>query len=326
MWSCQLNERVLPWNAKLSPYQIWLREIILQQTRLEQGWPFYEKIVKNYPTVHHLAKANEADVFKLWEGLGYYNRCRNMLASAKIISKELNGIIPDTYQDLIKLKGIGDYTASAILSFAYDKPYAVLDGNVHRVLSRFFGLLITLDSKQNIVIFKSLAKKAMGKSKSAQYNQAIMDFGATHCKAQQALCLSCILKKNCFAFLNNEVENLPPPRKKLELKKRYFHYALIRKNDKILISQRLEKDIWFSLFQLPMIEQEDKPKIFNNAKRLFSVEQKLSHQHIHSIFYEKTFEKKMELKEGEKWISISDIKKYAFPKSILTFYKKMKYI
>jgi A/G-specific adenine glycosylase len=193
-WDKDQNDRVMPWKGEKNPYKIWLSEIILQQTRVEQGWAYYEKFIHHFPTIFDLAKAKEEKVFKLWEGLGYYNRCRNLLYTAKWIVQHFKGVFPSTYEDLIALKGIGPYTASAIASFAFNLPHAVVDGNVYRVLARFYGIETPTDSKEGLLQFNELAHHNLSKKYPGQYNQAIMDFGATICKPALPNCNDCVLQ------------------------------------------------------------------------------------------------------------------------------------
>ncbi|HLA58283.1 MAG TPA: hypothetical protein VK622_05965, partial [Puia sp.] len=196
-WNKHQNIRSMPWKGIKDPYKIWLSEIILQQTRVEQGWSYYEKFVKAFPTIDDLARAPEEKVFKLWEGLGYYSRCKNLIHTARYISSELNGIFPDNYEDILLLKGIGPYTAAAISSFAFNEPRAVVDGNVQRVLSRYFGIAIPIDSLQGKKLFQELAQTLLDKSFAGIYNQEIMDFGAVVCKPQNPLCTQCVHQQNC---------------------------------------------------------------------------------------------------------------------------------
>ena len=199
-WNSSLNHRPMPWKGEKDPYKIWLSEIILQQTRVEQGWAYYEKFVSNFPTVHDLAKAADQRVYKLWEGLGYYNRCKNLLITARLISKQHKGKFPNTYEHLLSLKGIGPYTASAIASFAYNLPHAVVDGNVFRVLARFYGIATPIDTKPGIDLFNKIATENLSKKQAGVYNQSLMDFGATVCKPVAPNCASCIMQKNALLF------------------------------------------------------------------------------------------------------------------------------
>lgn len=244
----------MPWKGERDPYKIWLSEIILQQTRVEQGLPYYEKFVAAYPTVMHLAAAPEDEVLKNWEGLGYYSRARNLHTAAKYIAGSLAGRFPDTYEGIRALKGVGDYTAAAIASFAYDLPYAVLDGNVYRVLARFSGDDTPIDSPAGKKVFSSLAAALLDTTRPAAYNQAIMDFGATHCTPRQPACPVCPLQERCVAFQSGQVNKLPVKSKTAEKKDRFFVYAVFYHGDYTWVRQRGEKDIWQNLYEFPLLE------------------------------------------------------------------------
>lgn len=253
-WNLEENTRQMPWKGEKDPYKIWLSEIILQQTRVEQGLSYYNKFIKTFPDVHRLAKTPDEKIFKLWEGLGYYARCRNLIATARFISKELKGKFPGDYENIKALKGIGPYTAAAISSFAFNLPHAVLDGNVFRVLARVFGIAAPIDSAQGKKIFTSLADELLDKKQSGLFNQAIMDFGAVVCKPAAPVCSTCVFKKHCFAFLNNKVDDLPVKEKKISIRKRWFYYLVMEHQKKIAIRKRTEKDIWQNLYEFPLIE------------------------------------------------------------------------
>jgi A/G-specific adenine glycosylase len=254
-WNKTANGRKMPWKGEKNPYRIWLSEIILQQTRVEQGWNYYNRFIENYPTVHQLAAAPDTAVFKLWEGLGYYSRCKNVLATARHISAALNGKFPDTYEEILSLKGVGPYTAAAISSFAFDLPHAVVDGNVYRLLSRYFGLKVPVDSPDGKKLFAALAGDLLEKKAPGLYNQAIMDFGATVCKPLP-LCGVCPLRKNCVAFQQNETGNYPVKGKKLLRTTRWFYYLALEYHDRLLIRTRLGKDIWQNLHELVLFESD----------------------------------------------------------------------
>src|SRR5665213_573266 len=209
LWNNEHNKRQMPWKGETSPYKIWISEIILQQTRVQQGMGYYNRFIQAFPDIKTLATASEKEVYKLWEGLGYYSRCKNLIASAKFIYHDLDGKFPETFEEILALKGIGNYTASAIASFAYNRPYAVLDGNVFRVLSRFFGIEIPINTTAGKKYYSELAQVLLDKKKPAEYNQAIMDFGAVICKPALPLCYECPLQKKCIAFLNEKVSVLP---------------------------------------------------------------------------------------------------------------------
>ena len=258
LWNTEHNKRIMPWKGEKDPYKIWLSEIILQQTRVEQGLEYYNRFIKKYPNVQLLAMADENEVFKLWEGLGYYSRCKNLIASARKIAFEFAGFFPDKYEDILKLKGVGPYTASAIASFAYNLPHAVVDGNVFRVISRFFGVYTAIDSLEGKKFFTNLAQTLMDAQSPALYNQSIMDFGATVCKPQLPFCNSCMLQKMCTAFKHNVVKDLPVKEKKLIKRKRYFYYIIAEYKDKIYVKKRIEKDIWQNLWEFILVEKDKK--------------------------------------------------------------------
>ena len=251
-----LNKRDLPWRNTTDPYKIWLSEIILQQTRVNQGLNYYHKFVEQYPTVAKLANVKEEQILKLWQGLGYYSRARNLHKAAKQVLAEHKGKFPSEYNDLIKLKGVGVYTASAIASFAFNKPYAVVDGNVYRILSRIFGIDVPIDSSEGKKYFQELANQLLNKIDSSLHNQAMMEFGARYCTPSNPDCNNCIFQNDCLALLKNRVSELPVKSKKSKQTIRYFNYLVICQNKNIFIEKRIEKDIWHSLYQFPLIESE----------------------------------------------------------------------
>ncbi len=248
------NKRELPWRGTKDPYLIWLSEIILQQTRVAQGMPYYMRYVGAYPTVFDMANAEEEEFMRIWQGLGYYSRARNMRETAKLIAKQ--GFFPNNYAELVKLKGVGEYTAAAIASFAYNEDVAVLDGNVFRVLSRFYGIEDDILSGKGKKKFTELANEILPKGHAATYNQAIMEFGALHCKPKQPLCASCPLALNCFAFKEKKQAELPVKAKKAKVKERFFHYFLIENDGKYYLRKREKGDIWQSLYDLPLFESD----------------------------------------------------------------------
>ncbi len=334
------SHRPLPWKGEKDPYIIWLSEIILQQTRVEQGMPYFKRFVKQYPQVRDLANAPEDEVMKLWEGLGYYSRARHLHAAAKYIVQELGGHFPDTYEGIIQLKGVGPYTAAAIASFAFHLPHAVLDGNVFRVLSRFFGIKLPIDSSKGKNHFRQLAQNLLIKKDPARYNQAIMDFGATHCTPQKPACATCPLQKKCRAYLNDQVGELPVKSKKIKRRTRFFHYLVINHQSETWIRKRSEQDIWKNLYEFPMVELEnslrqaetlidafDFSDIFASAN--YEVErvsppyqQLLTHQKIVAVFLEIRLKKSLDLNSfGIKKIDRKNLSKFAFPKLIDCYLK-----
>lgn len=254
VWYYQ-QKRDLPWRKTKDPYRIWLSEIMLQQTRVVQGSPYYEKFITHFPTIFDLAKADEENVLKLWQGLGYYSRAKNLHQTAKTIAFDYKGNFPDDYNGLLKLKGVGDYTASAIASICFGEPCAVVDGNVYRVLGRYFAVDTPINSSQGISLFKKLANQLIDKEQPATYNQAIMDFGALQCKPKNPDCERCIFADSCLAFAQKKVAELPVKINKTKIRKRFFNYLVVfDKQQKTLLNKRLEKDIWQGLFEFPLVE------------------------------------------------------------------------
>jgi len=307
-WYLQ-NKRNLPWRKTKNPYLIWLSEIILQQTRIDQGLNYYLKFSEHFPTVFDLAKAEEETVLKLWQGLGYYSRARNLHFSAKYIVNELNGEFPTSYKTLLDLKGVGDYTASAIASICYNEPTAVVDGNVYRVLARYYGIYTAINSTKGIKEFKQLAQKLITNKDPGTYNQAIMEFGAKQCKPQSPNCNDCPLNESCIALEKKLVSTLPVKEKKIKIKQRHFNYLVVNTNNHTLIQQRTAKGIWQNLYEFPLLESEKELNIkelisskeldhyFNGLKisiKLFNVApivHKLSHQHLYTKFWIVTTDK-----------------------------------
>ncbi len=336
LWHKNDNKRTMPWKEERNPYRIWLSEIILQQTRVAQGLDYYNKFIIKFPTVEKLANAEENSVFKLWEGLGYYSRCKNLIASARFITFELGGEFPTTFEDILQLKGVGPYTASAIASFAYNLPHAVVDGNVLRVLSRYFGIHKPIDSTEGKKYFTELAQSLLDKESPALYNQSIMDFGATICKPQIPLCSTCVLKKNCKAFEKNVVENLPVKAKKLVKKSRFFYYIFASFDNKFYVRKRTEKDIWQNLWEFILVELPQKVELddflassaFLNAaekkstlrKKSIFYKQKLSHQTIEGVFIHVELKSPLKNKIYSA-VSKSELKKLAFPRFITNYFE-----
>lgn len=295
-------KRELPWRDTNDPYIIWISEIILQQTRVDQGYAYFIRFVNQYPSVDLLAKAEESEVLKLWQGLGYYSRARNLHATAKMIMNDYKGVFPRDYKDVLRLKGVGDYTAAAIVSFAYNEPYAVVDGNVYRVLSRVFAIEVPINSGQGKKIFTEIATVQLDDTDPALHNQAIMEFGALQCVPVSPNCEVCPASSICLAYIQHKVGLYPVKEGKHKVKNRYFHYFDIRCKDYMFLHKRTSKDIWMNLFELPLIETEkemslenlylnnDFNKIFNdvvniNIRYIFQIKHVLSHQVIYANFY-----------------------------------------
>ncbi|HOZ85617.1 MAG TPA: A/G-specific adenine glycosylase [Niabella sp.] len=335
LWNDTQNKRKMPWKGENDPYRIWISEIILQQTRVEQGLDYYNRFIKKYPTIKDLALANENEVFKLWEGLGYYSRCRNLIATAKCIHEDKNDIFPNHYEEIIKLKGIGPYTAAAIASFAFNAPCAVVDGNVHRVLSRVFYITDPIDSSEGKKTFEKLANTLLNIQKPGDHNQAIMDFGATVCKPTNPVCDTCIFNKFCKAYLTNNIEKLPVKKKRILKTHRYFNFFILEHRKKIAIKQRTKNDIWRHLFEFPMIETSRKyssqeitdtlvqndwiPRNIRLQKIEKEFNQILTHQTIHAVFFKAIVPLQSNASNDYIWITRKDLKTFAFPKIINSF-------
>lgn len=255
-WHIENNKRIMPWKGEKDPYKIWLSEIILQQTRVEQGLAYYYAFVTKFTTINKLAAASDEEVYKLWEGLGYYSRCKNLLHTARLVADENDGVFPNAYEDILKLKGVGPYTAAAISSFAFGLSYAVLDGNVFRVLSRYFGVEVPIDSNNGKKYFTTLAQSLIDKKDPASYNQAIMDFGATICKPKFPECQQCVLQPNCVAYKQGIVNKLPIKEKRLLKKHRWFYYFIFSIGDMVLVNRRLGGDIWENLHEFFLFESD----------------------------------------------------------------------
>lgn len=328
-----VNKRDLPWRRTKNPYFIWLSEIILQQTKIEQGLPYYESFVTNFPTIYNLANAKESDVLKLWQGLGYYSRARNLHATAKYIVNELDAKFPDNYKDLIKLKGVGDYTASAIASICFNEVCAVVDGNVYRALSRYFGISTPINSTQGQKEFKALAQKLIDKEDPAEFNQAIMEFGARQCKPKSPDCTVCPLQNGCIALQRNIIKELPVKKKSSKPKKKHFNFLVFISSDRETILEKREgKGIWQNMYQFPLIESQEslgfngidlqlknhdliKDASYNLS--LYNEEaivHKLSHQHLYTKFWI------IEIDElVTKGVSINKIKEFPVPVILANF-------
>lgn len=329
------HKRNLPWRNTTDAYVIWLSEIILQQTRVEQGLPYFNRFLENYPTVVDFANASETEILKHWQGLGYYSRGRNMLFTAKQVVDIHHGVFPLSYSDLIKLKGIGEYTAAAISSFANNEAKAVLDGNVFRVLARYFGIEEPINSTIGKKKFSTLAQDLIEDQQPSLYNQAIMEFGALHCKPKLPLCAVCPLKFDCFAYNNNKVDFLPIKLKKVKVRERYFNYFLGLDDDLILTKQRVAGDVWQQMYDLPLIETDKLlaisdlsfVKLVNNMfgkkviiKPLTTKKHLLTHQIIYVQFfalenYIVNFNQHAEIKS----VAIEDFKALPHPKVISDF-------
>lgn len=331
------HQRDLPWRQTRDPYRVWLSEIILQQTRVAQGMPYYLSFVETFPTVYDLAEAPEEQVLKLWQGLGYYSRARNLHTTAKMVVTEFDGQFPHTYEELKTLKGVGDYTASAIASFCFDVPEPVVDGNVYRVLSRYFGVDIPINSTEGITYFKELAREVMDAENIRDYNQGIMEFGAIQCAPKKPYCLLCPLQESCVALKENKVDILPIKLNKTKVRNRYFNYLVwLDGNGDTVLEQRKGKGIWQNLYQFPLLETdspledaeiEEKMKVNHTPLEIETLSlynnepiiHKLSHQHLHTQFW--ILKTSHILEEGIPWKKIDD---FPVPVLIADFIKTFK--
>lgn len=282
-------DRNLPWKNSDDPYKIWLSEIIMQQTRIAQGTPYYLKFVEDFPTVVHLANAEEDQVMKLWQGLGYYSRARNLHFAAKTVRDQHSGIFPSEYKDILALKGIGKYTAAAISSFAFGNEYPVVDGNVIRLISRYFGITEAVDTTPVLKRINSLAEKLIKGSNPADYNQAIMDFGALMCTPKSPNCIECPFSDDCVAYNSNLIKSIPYKSKKIKKKVRYFHFFhLVDNQGSVLLNFRDKKDIWQSLYDFPNIENKS-PKVLEEEEIQLYFEQAIGSKSIEITFPTKIY-------------------------------------
>ena len=297
------NKRSLPWRSTRDPYKIWLSEIMLQQTRVAQGLPYYLKFNEAFPAVEHLANASEEQVLKLWQGLGYYSRARNLHATAKMVVEDYGGHFPNTYKELLNLKGVGDYTASAIASICFDELQPVVDGNVYRVLARYFGVDTPINSTSGVKYFKQLAREVMNTENIRDYNQAIMEFGAIQCAPKNPKCSNCPLNESCVALQKSLVDLLPVKINKTKVKKRYFNYlVMLDMENQIKLQQRRGKGIWQNLWEFPLFETKTESNMSEIKHHLTSnfglgssteislhnedqIVHKLSHQHLYTKFW-----------------------------------------
>ena len=333
-WYLQ-NKRDLPWRNTTNPYPIWLSEIMLQQTRVAQGMPYFHAFMEAFPTVFDLAKADEEQVLKLWQGLGYYSRARNMHKTAQIIAFELNGNFPNNYTDLLKLKGIGEYTAAAIASFAFNEVVPVVDGNVFRVLARYFDVETDIASATAKKEFSALAKELIPNDNPALFNQAIMEFGALQCVPKNPNCGICIFNSSCAALQKKKVAELPVKLKKTKVTNRFFNYLIfLDNNNNTIINKRIDKGIWHNLYEFPVIESDEELNFETIENKIhekysdFGIESvskynetqiihKLSHQKLHINFYKVDV-----MLEITGKTQLDSLKNYPFPIVIYNFIEK----
>ncbi len=322
------NKRPLPWRTSPDPYRIWLSEVILQQTRVDQGTAYWHRFVERFPSVSQLAKASEDQVLRLWQGLGYYSRARNLRTAAQQVVKEHGGQFPADHATLLKLKGVGDYTASAIASICFGIPEPVVDGNVYRVLSRAFGIATPIDSTTGKKDFRALAAELISKEHPGDHNQAVMELGATVCTPRNPRCDECPLARKCIAKAEGRIADLPVKASKTKTRTRHFNYLLIEGNSGIYLRKRTGKDIWQGLWELPMIETE-KPATaavlkkhgnYTSVKRIEGpVKHVLSHQVIHAVFWDVRVPKQFRKPDG--WVSMDEklVERHAKPRLVDRF-------
>lgn len=332
------NKRDLPWRNTNDPYVIWLSEIILQQTKVEQGLPYFENFLSRYPTIYEFAMAKEEEILKLWQGLGYYSRARNMHMTANWVVCNLEGKFPKNYADLIKLKGIGPYTAAAIASFSSNEKVAVVDGNVFRFLARLFSIEVQIDSSKAKKHFTEIALELMGTNNPANFNQAIMEFGALYCKPNKPDCSNCIFNTICSAYLAKSVNEFPKKGKKNALRKRYFHYFVLKSSQNIYLNRREKKDIWQNMYDFPLIETKEKvseldilsspdlKKLLGNTGYTISkISEEFTHILSHQIIYAKFYVLDINVignSSEYQLVAESNLDNYPFPKLIDNFLKK----
>jgi len=328
------NKRNLPWRNTKDPYSIWVSEIILQQTQIKTGIDYYNRFIAKFPNIESLSNASELDVLNMWQGLGYYNRALNMLIAAQTVMKKYHGIFPVKYDDLIQLKGIGQYTASAISSICANENKAVVDGNVYRFLSRFYNIATPINTSQGKKEFQKLANKMLPSTNTGTYNQAIMEFGSIHCRKYMPKCNSCPFQIECISFNSGIINIRPVKNKRTVLKTRYLDYFFIRYNGQFIIQQRGSNDIWKKLYELPLIEStqeisEEQLINHNYLKRfqikhirhISSIKHKLTHQNLKINFWE-TWIKKFPLGNNFLKITIDEVPKYPFPKPLKKYFDK----
>ena len=330
-----VNKRSLPWRNTRDPYKIWLSEIILQQTQIKQGLPYYNKFIELYPNVKSLSESSEKEVLKNWEGLGYYSRARNLHKTSKLVVDNYKSKFPNSYSELIKLPGIGDYSASAISSFSNDEINPVVDGNVYRFISRLYGISTVINTSSSLKEFKNLLNKLICLNNPSDFNQAIMEFGALVCKPKTPNCNVCIYNKVCFSLKNNSVFNFPVKKKSSKSKSRFLNYfIIIDKKNRIMVEERTKKDIWRNLYQFPLIESDvnlnkhllneclNLSKIpiskINDLELVETVNHKLSHQNLKINFW---FNNVNKLNDNS--VSISELSNLPFPKPLSSFIKTL---
>jgi len=328
------HKRTLPWRGETDPYKIWISEVILQQTRVQQGWDYYLKFIAEFPDIVSLASAPNQDVMRVWQGLGYYSRARNLQTAAQQIVNQYQGKFPEKFEDIISLKGIGPYTAAAIASIAFEKPYFAADGNVYRVISRLYGILEDINLPKTKNQIQEIGNQMIHQVSPSEFTQALMEFGAIHCTPKSPICLECPFDKNCYALNHNMVDLLPVKVNKVKVKNRYFHYFIFAQNDQLLIEQRTQQDIWKNLYQFPMIETYEPDidltlhdldlyqiKSINQITELKRYKHKLTHQQLDIRFY-KVDAIKPVIQSHQMMVSKEELSFLGFPIVIANFIKE----
>ena len=334
------NHRDLPWKNTKDPYKIWLSEIILQQTRVEQGYSYYLRFIDQYPTVEALAAAPLDEVLKLWQGLGYYSRARNLHVTAQTVVAHYNGQFPTSSSDLLSLKGIGEYTAAAIASFAFNEPVPALDGNGYRILTRVFGIYTPIDSNEGKKTLRALAQELVPQCYPANFNQALMDFGSLVCVPKSPKCTECPLHEGCSAFCAGKVAELPVKGRKPEIRTRYFHYFIVREKHHVYLHQRSDNDIWRGLYEFPLIETEMEispekitaqtawKKVFSSGKvQIIHFSPLIKHQLTHQTLWTRFYLIKVgtipqNLRQHYLRVPLKDFDRYSIPRLIDAFLEK----
>ncbi len=331
------NKRDLPWRETSDPYKIWISEIILQQTRVVQGMGYYNRFVEKFPTVFDLASASEDTVLKLWQGLGYYSRARNLHTTAKLIVKEHKGIFPNDYKSILSLKGIGNYTAAAIASIAFNLPHAAVDGNIYRVISRYFGIITPIDSQKGKTEIQKIANDLITVKNPGFHNQAFMEFGALQCLPKSPDCNSCPLQETCYSAKSGLTDQIPVKEKKVKQRTRFFYYYIIENKNTILLEKRIGNDIWKNLHQLPLIESESelseieiikmKTPVNNHENvNLKSISGKVKHVLTHQTIYARFIHIEAEdfYSNDSNFIKVNkkDIYKFAVPRLLENYLNK----
>lgn len=326
------NKRDLPWRNTQDPYLIWLSEVILQQTRIDQGLSYYLKFSKTFPKINQLAKADEDKVLNLWQGLGYYSRARNLHTAAKQIQSTYKGQFPKTYNEIIALKGVGAYTASAVASIAFGLPHAVVDGNVYRVLSRVFKIDEPIDSSAGKKIFDKTAHEVLDKKNPSNHNQALMEIGSLVCSPTSPKCNICPVQTKCLSFADGTFLNYPVKAKKTKVRNRFFHYLVVTDGKKVVLNKRGPKDIWQGLYDFCLIEKENakqtvdqeikilKPMKFERDGNFVHI---LSHQKIHATFW-KLNVKKLTTKKGQTLVKLDELDNYPMPQLLIRYLEQSK--